>query len=375
MIMMPLGNILMPKWGVSSSVYYSVVSSYSIAAGISALCGIFIADNYDRKKFLLVVYIGFLLGTLACAFANDTTTMLFSRIVAGLFGGLISAQVLSIIGDVIPYERRGKAMGLLMGGFGLASVLGVPLGLKLANEYGWESPFYFICIMGAIIYPLLLTQVPKINGHLTTKVPLKNRIQNIKQIVGDPKQMAALKLTTFMVMGHFIIIPLINPYMVRNAGVAESQAPLIYFIGGIFSMFVAQFAGRLADKFGKLVTYKYFALSSLPFIIIITNMPAIHIALILSVFAVWFSTATGRTVPGQAMITQSVKDETRGSFMSLNSFVQSIATGFITWIGGQITYSDAQHKIYNYPILGIISVVLVLISVYFAEQLNKKILQ
>lgn len=74
--------------------------------------------------------------------------MIMARVVTGIFGGLIGAQVLSIIGDIIPYERRGQAMGMLMGGFALASVVGVPFGLFLANSYDWYFPFIVVAVVG-----------------------------------------------------------------------------------------------------------------------------------------------------------------------------------------------------------------------------------
>jgi len=114
MIMMPLGNILMPKWELTTSQFAVIVSSYSLAAFVSSFAAIFFADKFDRKKLLLWAYLGFLLGTFGCVFATGHYTMVLARIITGIFGGLIGAQVLSIIADVIPYERRGQAMGLLM---------------------------------------------------------------------------------------------------------------------------------------------------------------------------------------------------------------------------------------------------------------------
>ena len=121
MIMMPLGNYLMPYFKISPQQFTALVAAYTISAGISGFVAAFFVDNYDRKKILLTGYVGFLLGTIACGFAPSYLTLLSARIFAGVFGGVIGAQVLSIVADVFTYEKRGAAMGAVMSSFSIAS--------------------------------------------------------------------------------------------------------------------------------------------------------------------------------------------------------------------------------------------------------------
>jgi DHA1 family inner membrane transport protein len=371
MIMMPLGNILMPKWNLTTSQFAIIVSSYSLAAFMSSFFAIFFADKFDRKKVLLFAYMGFLLGTFGCAFSINAHTMILARTITGVFGGLISAQVLSIVSDVIPYERRGRAMGMLMGGFALASVIGVPFGLYLANKYHWYFPFLIVAGLGTFLVPFLLKFVPKINAHLQHPLNLKDRIIHFTYIFKNPIQITALCFSFFLVMGHFIIVPLINPYMVYNVGVPQPYTPLIYLVGGISALLTAQLVGKAADQFGKRQVFVTAALISVIFVLLITSMHKISLVLVLTVFGLWFSASTGRTVPGQAMITQSVTIQTRGSFMSLNSCVQSLGTGLASLLSGWITYSDSNFAIHNYNWLGYISVFLILVCVILSFRLDK----
>ncbi len=373
MIMMPLGNILMPKWALTTSQFSVIVSSYSLAAFVSSFAAIFFADKFDRKKLLLWAYAGFLLGTFGCVFATGYYTMSLARVLTGIFGGLIGAQVLSIIGDVIPYERRGQAMGLLMGGFALASVVGVPFSLFLANSFDWYFPFIVVAGVGTVLLPLLIRFIPNVDAHLANPVILKDRVSNFFLIFRNKTQVTALIFSLLMISGHFIIIPLINPYMVFNAGVLQANTPLIYLCGGLSAMIAAQFAGKLADRFGKRQVFVFSALLSTLFIFAITNMPALPLFIILLTFSLWFSTATGRTVPGQAMTTQAVTTQSRGSFMSLNSCVQSLGSGLATLLSGLITYSDEKYAIHNYHILGYISIGIILLSVAVAYRLDRLI--
>jgi DHA1 family inner membrane transport protein len=371
MIMMPLGNILMPQWNLNSSQFSIIVSSYSLAAFVSSFAAIFFADKFDRKNVLLVAYFGFLAGTVGCAFATNGATMILARAVTGIFGGLISAQVLSIIADIIPYERRGQAMGMLMGGFALASVVGVPLGLYLANQFNWYFPFLVVAGLGVLLLPLLMRYVPNVRGHLANPIPLKGRIESFVHIFSDRTQMTALAFSFILIMGHFLIIPLFNPYMVYNVGVPQKDTPLIYLFGGISSLITAQFVGKLADKYGKRQVFVIAAAASLILILMVANMPRIPVYWVLIIFSVWFSAATGRTVPGQAMTTQAVTAKTRGSFMSLNSCMQSLGTGFAGLLSGWLTFSDASFAIHHYDYLGYLSAILILICIALAIRLDK----
>lgn len=278
---------------------------------------------------------------------------------------------MSIIGDIIPYERRGRAMGMLMGGFALASVIGVPFGLFLANHYYWYFPFLIVAIVGSLLYPFLLKFVPNVNAHLVNPIALKERFQNFLLIFSNTTQTTALMFSFLMIMGHFIIIPLFNPYIVYNVGVPQASTPLIYLFGGISSLITAQIVGKLADKYGKRQVFVIAGLLSLLFIILITNMPRLPVYMVLIVFTLWFSATTSRTVPGQAMTTQAVTSHTRGSFMSLNSCVQSLGSGLASLVSGLLTFSDKSFAIHNYNYLGYISVVLILLCIALAYRLDK----
>ena len=133
MIMMPLGPQLMKLFQITPQQFGFAVSSYSITAGISGFIAAFFVDRFDRKKLLFFAYIGFVIGTFSCAWAPNYALLVGARILAGLFGGMIGAQVLSIVSDTFGYERRASAMGILMTAFSLASVAGVPAGLWLAG--------------------------------------------------------------------------------------------------------------------------------------------------------------------------------------------------------------------------------------------------
>src|SRR5690606_35061877 len=129
--------------------FSGLVASYSLSAGVSNFLASSYIDRFDRKKLVLFTFTMFAFSMLCCAFASNYYWFLLARILTGMFGGLTGSIVIAIVSDLIPFERRGAAMGILSMAFAFASVLGVPIGLLIADIWHWQVPFYliaFFCI-------------------------------------------------------------------------------------------------------------------------------------------------------------------------------------------------------------------------------------
>lgn len=374
MIMMPLGNYLMPYFDITPQQFTFLVATYTLSAGTSGFIAAFFVDNYDRKKILLIGYVGFLLGTLACGVAPSYHLLLVARLVAGVFGGIIGAQVLSIISDAFTYERRGAAMGAVMSAFSIASTIGVPFSLYLANAISWHAPFILIGVLGFALIPLIMKYVPVQTAHINQDKNTKTKkFDVLKDVLRNPNQKLALVFSGLIMMGHFLIIPFVNPYMEFNNGYSKSQTPMIYLVGGIAAFFAANILGKLSDKYGKLRVFVICVILSLPLVIIITNLPPIPFAITLIFFAFWFTLSTGRGVAAQAMVSNVVDPQKRGSFMSFNSSIQQLGTSAASLIAGFIVIKGTRGEIYRYEWLGYLSVIILLICVLLGYKIFKKV--
>lgn len=375
MIMMPLGNYLMPFFKISPSQFTYLVAAYTISAGLSGFLAAFFVDNYDRKKVLLFGYSGFLLGTLACGLAPTYGFLLSARLLAGTFGGLIGAQVLSIVSDMFPYEQRGKAMGSVMSSFAMASTLGVPFSLYLANAISWHAPFLMVVIIGVITVPLIIRFIPNLNKHIIStdaKPTIKERWVIMQNVLNSRIQRMALIFSGLIMLGHFLVIPFINPFLEFNKGFSKSQTPMIYLVGGIASFFAANYLGKLADRKGKLKVFRVCVLISLPLVILLTSLPTIPFGFVLLLFATWFTLSTGRGVAAQAMVSNVIPAATRGSFMSFNSSIQQLGTSAASLLAGIIVVQLPGGGIGNYHWVGICSVIVLVSCVIIGNQIFSK---
>jgi len=365
MILMPLQEFLVPVFHITPKEFSYLVASYAFSAFVSSLTASFFVDRFDRKKVLLFAYVGFVAGTLACAFAPTYQTLIAARIIAGLFGGLIGAQAMSIVGDTFPYERRGRAMGALMGAFALAAVAGVPIGLFLADNFGWHIPFLAIGILGILIIPFIVIFIPKMTSHLSavrTK-PLDVYLS----VLGSRNQQMGLLMMFTLILSHFAAIPFIAPFLEKNVGFTKSQIALMYCLGGIVSFFSSRIIGKLADKYGKHKVFSILLISSTIPVYLLTNMPHIAYYYVLIVTTLFFILAGGRMVPAQALITSVVPPRLRGGFMNLNSSLQQLGTGLAAFIAGSIVTKNEAGELEHFQIVGYIGIAITIVCLVVAQ--------
>ena len=371
MIMMPLGPQLMKLFDINPQQFGFAVSAYSIMAGITGFISAFFVDKYDRKKVLLFAYIGFVIGTFSCAFAPSYEFLLAARTLAGFFGGMIAAQVLSIVADTFEYQRRASAMGILMTSFSLASVIGVPTGLWLAAHYSWHAPFLVIGGLGVAIIILIGALIPPINKHLENQEAKSAKpLRVLNDIFNSPNQMKALTLTIVLMLGHFSIIPFIAPSLVGNVGYSEDKIFLIYLVGGILTIFTAPQVGKIADRRGKYPVFVFFALFSILPIWLITNLWPMPMWVVLVIAGLFFITVNGRMIPMQAIVSSVTMPNKRGGFMSINSSVQQLASRIAATIGGAIVAEGPGGRIEHYSWVGYFSIVLILSCILLAGRVK-----
>ncbi len=370
MIMMPLGPQLIRIFGISPQQFSLLVASYTFSAGISGLVGAFIIDRFDRKNVLLVAYIGLTIGTLACGLSPNYHSLMAARIFAGAFGGILSALVLSIVSDIIPIERRASAMGMVMTAFSIASVLGVPIGLWIANQLNWNAPFLFLSAITSIVTLLIIKTVPSIRAHIQDKQTRPSAISNIRSIITDKNAVKALVMMSLLVFGQFSIIPFISPYMVYNVGFSEDQLPLIYLCGGASTIFTLPLIGRWADKHGHLKVFVWAVLLSAFPILSITDLGSAPLWVALLVTTLFMVMIGGRMIPATTMITTALEPKKRGSFMSINSCVQQFSSSLASVLGGFILVKTENGSLLHYNWIGYFALIATFISLFLARKLK-----
>lgn len=366
MIMMPLGSQLMRQFEITPAQFTHLVASYGLAAGISGLAGGFVLDRYDRKRALLILYAGFGVATFACGLAPTHYTLMAARIAAGAFGGLAGSMVSAMVGDIIPPQRRGRAMSMVMGAFPVASVLGVPAGLMLAGKYGWHAPFF---MLGACSLANLLMASFAL-PHLRTAVRDTNPIKQMGEIVTHTIHLRAFAVGAVLVMAGGCLIPFIAPSMVANMGLTEAQLPWAYAVGGACTFFSMPVIGRLSDRVDKLGLLAWMSAASVLVVLVLTRLGPSPLWVACIMMALFMVTMSSRFTPAMTMVTNAVESRYRGGFMSVNAALQQAASGLSNIIAGAFVTSNAAGHLDGLPMLGYVSIGFFILTVLCAIELR-----
>jgi predicted MFS family arabinose efflux permease len=367
MVMMPLGPQFTQLFNISDAKFGLLVSAYTFSAGASGLLASFYVDRFSRKKLLLSLYVLFAAATLACGLAQTYDTLMLARIAAGAFGGVLAALAQTIVADVIPFERRGRAMGIVMSSFALASVAGVPMGLFLAAQFNWHTPFFAIAAVCVLLAIGAYITLPPLADHLTNQRP--SPVASIVEVLRDANHQKAFAFTALMMIAAFTVIPYITIYTTTNGGLTMQQIPYVYLLGGAATLFTARLVGKLTDSVGKAKMFKITAVFAMLSIWLVTVSASFGLWGILLVTTIMFIGMNGRMIPGMAVATSAANPKLRGTFMALNSSVQSAAMGLASFVGGLVISRDAQGLVQYFWVNALIGAVATILGVLLVNKL------
>ena len=373
MIMMPLGPQLTELFGISASEFGFLVSAYTFSAGLSGLLAATYIDRFGRKRMMLTLYPLFGAAALACSFAPTFAWLMVARVASGFFGGVLMALSQTIVAEVIPFERRGRAMGLVMTSFSVATVAGVPLALFLASHFNWHAPFLAIALMVSVCALGAAKTLPSLKGHLAAHPvgdSAPNMLANLRLVLVDPNHLKAYAMSASMVFAGFAVIPYIALYLQGNAGFKPEQIPYVYLTGGICTLISARLIGHWSDRAGKAYAFRRLALLMPMPLLAMTLSAGLPMVGVLLVSSVLFVVMSGRMIPGMALIGAAADPRRRGSFMTLNSAVQSLAMGLAALVGGQILGRDGNGHLTHYWMAALLGGGASLLSFVLASKLR-----
>lgn len=373
MVLSPLGAQLMQELKISTSQFGAVVSAYAFSAGIAGLLTAGFADKFDRKKLLLFFYSGFVIGTFLCGIAPDYDFLLIARVVTGLFGGVISSISMAIVTDLFKMEVRGRVMGFVQMAFAASQVLGIPIGLVLANKFGWHSPFLMIVGLAAVVGIIILVKMKPVAEHLKMKSD-RNAFQHLFKTLSHAPYLRGFMATVLLATGGFMLMPFGSAFSIHNLGLTQDQLPALYLTTGIFSMIFGPLSGRLSDKIGK---YNMFVAGSILTMIIIsiyTHLGVTPLWQVILLNVILFVGISSRMISASALMTAVPEPQDRGAFMGINASIQQISGGIAAFAAGKIVVQPENGPLQNYPILGYVVVSTLLITIGMMFIINKQVM-
>jgi len=371
MVMSPLGDILMKSMSLKPSAFGIAVSAYAFSAGISGLLTAGFADRFDRKKLLLFFYIGFIMGTIFCGLAHTYLELVAARIITGLFGGVIGSISMAIVTDLFNMQQRGRVMGFLQMGFGASQVLGVPIGLYIANIWSWEAPFWMVAGLAIIIAFMIFFKLKPITAHLAVQQD-RSAFMHLWHTVAKKKHRIGFTSTALLSIGGFMMMPFGSAFAINNLGLSNQQLPILFMVSGVCSLIIMPLIGKMSDKVNK---FKIFAVASVWMMImcvVYTNLSITPFWLVIIFNILMMMGIMSRMIPSSAL-TSAIPDlEDRGAFMSINASLQQIAGGIAAAVAGMIVVQKSKGSpLEHYNIVGYVIIGISILSIILMYRVSK----
>ena len=373
MILSPLGDILMKSMDMSTKQFGSVVSAYAISACISGFLAAGFADKYDRKKLLMFFYVGFIVGTFFCAMAYSYETLLLARIVTGIFGGVIGSISMAIITDVFSLQQRGKVMGFVQMAFAGSQILGIPIGLLIANTWDWHATFLMVVVLSIAIGVAIVFKLKPLTEHLKLQEN-KNALQHLWHTIKKKHYRIGFLATAMLSMGGFMIMPFTTAFLVNNVHIAQSSIPVIFFCTGIASIIIMPIVGKLSDRIDKFKLFTVGTIIAIAMIAIYTNLGVVPIWVVVLINMVMFMGIMSRMVPATALNSAVPEMYDRGAYMSVNSSLQQMAGGVAAIFAGFVVVQPTKTSpIEHFDILGYVMIGMMLWCLYLVYRVSELI--
>ncbi|HEY0710888.1 MAG TPA: MFS transporter [Polyangia bacterium] len=354
MMVMPLGPDFAEALGIPTSRLGIIGGSYTAAAAVAGIIGAQFLDRFDRRRALAIAMFGLVAATAGGAFAQSFSHLVATRIIAGSFGGPATAIALAILSDAVPPERRGRAMGAVMGAFSAASVLGVPAGLELAHRGSWRTPFFAVAGLGVLVIAGVFLLMPPQRGHLQS-TGARAQASGFRALLANARVRLALLATVAAFLGVFAVIPNLTAFFQYNLGYPREHLGILYFFGGIVSFFAMRVAGKVVDQrgpmpaiwFGSLLIASLFAGGFIP----------AHTPIPVAVIFVGFMLANSVRVVGLNTLTSKIPAPAeRARFMSMQSAVQHIAAAIGAALSSLLLYERPSHALGGMPRLAMLAI-------------------
>lgn len=367
MMIMPLGPDFTTELHIPASLLGLLGASYAVSASLAGLLGAWLLDRFDRKTALLCALFGLVLGTAAGGFAVGFKSMMAARLLAGLFGGPATSLAVSALTDLVPVERRGRAIGAVMGAFSVASVVGVPTGLWLARHGGFRTPFFVVAAIGLLVTLLTYFSLPSLRAHMEHTVPPRS----LHELLSRKAVRLALLTVALSNAATFAIVPNIAPYLIRNCGMPRQSLEYLYAVGGACSFVSMRVIGWLVDRYGapKLMVWTS---ALLVLDLVLGFLPGRALLPVAVLFVGFLVSSSSRNVCVNTTCSRVAAPAERARYQSLQSAVQHMAAAVGASLGPIFLRELSDGRIHGMSGLSMLSITLTMILPFLLAKLYQQ---
>ncbi|MEH6944190.1 MFS transporter [Bacillus sp. JJ722] len=327
---------LLPQIGttfeISDSQTGQSVSVFTLCYALAAPVFVTLLAGKSARKVLIVALVIFSVANGASAIAPNFSLFLLTRAIAGIGAGLFSPLAVASATMLVPEQKRGRALSMTLGGMSMGTVIGVPLGLKIAESIGWQGTIWFITLIGLIAMVGLIMKFPDIPTKATPSLSERFAILTNKQVS------ATVGITFIASVASLGLYTYLSPVL-ENLDNINNTIPYLWAwgIGGVIGSFSI---GMIIDRIGRIewivvwiLTILAIAMFSIP-LVIDMSVPGFGFI----PFVLWGAAGWAALAPQQHILIQS-QPQHGATAVALNSSANYLGGSVGTILGGGILFT------------------------------------
>lgn len=301
-----------------------IVPAYMIPYGIATLFYGLLSDRLGRRRILLTSLLAFAALTTLTATARSASELIVWRLLTGLGASGVVPLGLALIGDLFPYERRGRPLGWLFGAMAGGMAFGSTFGALLEPLAGWQGIFLMVGGLGAGVFGVLLLYRRLLGStSQATAGGLRDVLAAYGTFLGSARGQRTYAYVFVNAIFHSGVFTWLGVYFARRYGLGEVGIGLALLGYGVPGFLFGPLIGRAADSWGrKGLVPLGLGIAAVAAAVLIPEVPLASAALAVAALSLGYDL----TQPLLAGIVTDLGGKRGGQAMGLNVF--ALFTGF-----------------------------------------------
>ena len=338
-LLMPLLPILGRELDVSMRTLGWLFSGYALAAALCSLSLGPLSDRFGRLIFLRIGLFFFSLVAVLTYLSQGYSQLFWLRVGTGLMAGLLATCTASLVGDLFPYERRGRVMGVVLSSYFAALILGVPLAAWVAQVWNWRTIFLGSSLLAFVLLICSLIFLPR--ETLSSPRSMRFYFGMYPRLLLQRETLAAVAVSFCISGATLAFLTFISDYLDQSFGLRPVQISWLFVTAGVAAAVGSPVSGWISDRFTKrrvflvantLLVVPLLALDRLEW-----GSPLIGLFFLISLCIAFRQTAL------QALQTELVDREQRGSFLALRNTFSQLGISVAVLVAGYL-YSQMGYR-------------------------------
>jgi len=234
-------NLVAGDLSVSVSTAGTLVTGYALGLAIGGPILTALTIRLNRRTILCGTLVLAIAGNLIVALSTSYDIILVARTLTGALAGLFDAAAFAVGIAVVPRERAGRAIAVVISGVAVSAAVGVPLGTLLGQALGWRGSYTAVVALIAIALVATVALVPSVPST-------GGGVAGQARYAFAPRVLAVLALCALVFGSTYAAMTYIVPFLQDVTGISGALVSVFLLAYGVAAAVGSFGGGRFADR-------------------------------------------------------------------------------------------------------------------------------